>query len=315
MDWPTVTAIAATVTAIAVIITAIPTAWKGVCKLWAWFKGDTQYNRLSSYERDVLKALHDSETTRISRGYDDKCAHRMYTVLDSIPRAPVACRLVVSEHYRESLERLSEHGLIQRDGHWRYAPSQRNMQAYRLTVDGKQFICKYHTGLSQNRVERFIRKWFKGLNRHKCKGCFSDKVGDDARRKLPNVLKGHVWLKEYYGGAKRLGEDDLMDPSIYEYPPGSREDGVECMVEIPLHDMDVDVNDSVFIFIRADVESNKPRYLHSDPKVTASTGNYAIQAKVVSIEECKSPVGTVLNLGSTGLFDPAFENACQSKKC
>ena len=299
MDWPAVGVIT---TAIATTIIAISTVRKDVRILLRWFKRYTRYNRLSSYERDILKALHDSKATRLSRSYDDEDTHRMYTVLDYIPGAPVACRLVVSGHYKESLERLSEHGLIQRDGHWRYPPSQRNMQAYRLTVDGKQFICKYHTGL--HRVERFIRKWFKGLNRHKCKGCFSDKVGDDARRKLPNMLKGHVWLKEYYCGAKRLGEDDLMEPIIYEYPPGSREDGVECVVEIPLHDMDVDVNDSVFIFIRADVESNKPRYLHSYPKVTASTGNYAVQAKVVSIEESNSPVGTVLKLSSTLPFCP-----------
>lgn len=307
MDWTLVAAIAK-------IIKVIPTAWKGVCKLLAYVKGDVRYSRLSSYERDVLKTLHQSETTRISQEYDDKGAHRMYTVLDCILSAPVACRLVVNRHYQESLKSLAERGLLQVDMPWRYAPSQRNMQAYRLTVDGKQFICKYHTGLSQNRVERFIRKWFKGLNRHKCKGCFSDKVGDDARRKLPNVLKGHVWLKEYYRGAKRLGEDDLMEPSIYEYPPGSREDGVECMVEIPLHDMDVDVNDSVFIFIRADVESNKPRHLHSDPKVTASTGNYAVQAKVVSIGESNSPVGTVLKLSSTLPFYPAVEIGRQSKE-
>ena len=305
MDWQATAAIGA-------ITTAIPTAWKGVCKLCVWFRGDAQYNRLSSYERDVLKALHHSNTTLISRSYDDEDTHRMYTVLDCIPGAPVACRLMVSEHYRESLQHLEEWGWLQKHTPWRYAPSHKKMQAYRLIVNGEDFLSKYSMGL--HRVERFIRRWFRGLNKHKYKGCFSDKVGGDARRKLPNVLKGHVWLKEYYRGAKRLGEDDLMEPSIYEYPPGSREDGVECMVEIPLHDMDVDVNDSVFIFIRADVESNKPRYLHSDPKVTASTGNYAVQAKVVSIEESNSPVGTVLKLSSTLPFDPAVEIERQSKE-
>ena len=305
MGWQLVAAIGA-------IITAVPIAWKGVCKLWARVKGDVRYNRLSSYERDVLKTLHDRKTTLISQGYDDEGTHRMYTMLDYIPGAPVACRLVVSRHYQESLKSLAERGLLQVDMPWRYAPSQRNMQAYRLTVDGKQFICKYHTGL--HRVERFIRRWFKGLNKHKCNGCFSDKVGDDARRKLPNALQGNVWPKKYYRGAKRLGEDDLMVPVIYEYPPRARKDRVECMVEIPLRDLDVDENDRVFMIVHDDDGSNRPRHLHTDTKLAGRIGGYPIEAMVISIQESDGPVGTVLNLGHTRPFDPAIEIERQSNE-
>ena len=313
MDWPAVTAIAAIVTGAATSITAVPIVWRVVCKpLLTWNKRNTRYKRLGPYGRNVLKAFHDTETVHISRSYDDADPPQIHTALDCVPGAPVACRLVVSRHYEKSLERLRELGLLEGHEPWRYDRSQRNMMPRWLTDNGKQFIRKYSTGLHMG--ERYIRRWFKGLDRHKYEGRFLDEVGDDARRKLPNVLKGHVWLKEYCRGAKRLGEDDLMEPSIYEYPPGSREDGVEYMVEIPLHDMDVDVNDSVFIFIPADDESNKPRYLHTDPKVAASTGYYDIQAEVVGIEESKSPVGSVLNLYGTRPFDTAVEIERQSKE-
>lgn len=300
------------ITAIATTIMAIPTAWKGVCKLWAYLKGDVRYNRLSSYERDVLKALHDRKTTLVSQGYDDNSAHRMYTMLDCIPGAPVACRLVVSEHYQQSLEHLVEYGLLQKHTPWRYAPSQKKMQTYRLTVKGEHFISKYSTGM--HIVERFIRRWFRGLNKHKFRGCFSDSVGDDARRKLPNALQGNVWLKKYYCGAKRLGEDDLMVPVMYEYPPRAREDGVECMVEIPLRDLDVDENDRVFMIVHDDAGSNRPRHLHTDTKLAGRIGGYPIEAMVISIQESDGPVGTVLNLGHTRPFDPAIEIERQSNE-
>ena len=300
------------VTAIAVTITAIPILWKGLYRLYSWFRGDIRYNRLSSYDRDVLKSLHENEMTLMSCTYDDENPPRMYTMLDFIPGAPVACRLVVSKYYQESLKSLAEHGLLQEDTPWRYDLSQKYVKAYRLTLDGKQFICKYHTGL--HRVERFIRRWFKGLNKHKCNGCFSDKVGDDARRKLPNALQGNVWPKKYYRGAKRLGEDDLMMPVIYEYPPRAREDRVECMVEIPLRDLDVDENDRVFMIVHDDDGSNRPRHLHTDTKLAGRIGGYPIEAMVISIQESDGPVGTVLNLGHTRPFDPAIEIERQSNE-
>ena len=304
-DWPVVTAVAATVTAIATSINAAPRVWKGVCKpLLAWKKKNERYTHLGPCGRDVLKALHDTDTVHISRSYDDTDPPQIHTTLDCVPGAAVACRLVVSRRYEKSLGRLEELGLIEGHEHWRYERSQRNMMPSRLTADGEQYIRKYSDGLHKR--ERIIRRWFKGLNRHEYKGKFLDEVGTAVRRKLPSKLRASVWLKEYYYEAMSLESKWDKRPAIYEYPSGSREDGVECMVEIPVHGLEVVENDRVFLLIH---ESNRPRYLDIDPKLVDRFGTYPIQGIVISVVASENPVGTVLNIGHTRVFDLDVENA------
>ena len=303
MDPSEVTAIAAIATAIATAITAILAIWRSIHRpLLTWLKRNALYKSLSKYERDILKALSDSDNTQISGGYDDTGSPHISTMLECVPCAPIACRLKVSGHYLPSLCRLAVHDLLKEntplDTPLRYDPSKRHLKAYRLTPEGKQFIHKYAVG--RHRIERFVRRWFKGLCKHKYEGRYCDSVGADARRKLPNLLQGAVKLHSC--DVTSLGADQMMRPSIYEYPPWARKDGVECIVEIPLLNLDVAENDQVFLAIYT---SNKPRYLKFNPKVAESSGDYWIQAEVISIRENDYPVGTVINIGNAKPFNPS----------
>ena len=312
MDWPAVTAIAAVATAIATAITAILAMWRSIRRpVVTWLKRNALYKGLSKYDLDILKALHDSDTTQISGGYDDTGSPRICTMLDCIPGAPVACRLKASDHYQRSLTHLATHGLLEEntplDMSWRYLRydlSQRYVKTYRLTTDGKRFIHKYAVGL--HRGEKCIRRWFRGLKKHKYGDRYQDKVDANVRSKLPNLLRGVVWLKQYYLGANSLGADQSMCPSIYEYSPGSRSDEVECIVEIPLSNLDVAKSDRVFLAINT---SSKPQYLKYNPKVAEVADAYWIEAVVVKIVKNADPVGTVLNLGQTQEFAPVLENS------
>lgn len=309
MDWSAVTAIAAIATAISTTTIAAPIVWRGVClPLLAWFRKNAVYNHLAIYDRDILRALRDTETTQISAGYDDSLPS-IDTILDRVLSARVACRLKVSAHYHQNLDHLSKHGLLEEESMpWdvisRYDPSQRYVKAYRLTTDGERFIRKYAVGL--HRGERFIRRWLKGLDKHKCKGRFRDEIGTDARSKLPNLLRGKAWLKKYQSGAKSLGTDQLIRVSIYEYPPGTRKDGVECMVEIPLSNLDVAENDRAILAVDT---SSKPQHLKFNRKVAEATDAYWVEAVVVGIVKNSDPVGTVLNLQRTREFNPSLENS------
>ncbi len=303
MDWPAVTAIAAIATAIATAITAILAIWRSIRRpVLAWRRRNALYKSLSKYDRDILKALRDSDTTQVSGGYDDTGNPRISTMLECVPGAPVACRLKVSGHYLPSLRRLAVYGFLKEntllDTPSRYEPSKRHLKAYHLTPKGKQFIHKYAIGWHQ--IEKFIRRRFKGLCKHKYEERrYCDSVGAYARRKLPNLLQGAVKLHSY--DVTPLGADQSMRPGIYEYPPWARKDGVECIVEIPLLNLDAGENNQVFLAIHA---SNKPRYLKFNPKVAESSGDYWIQAKVISIKENNNPEGTVINLGNAKPFDP-----------
>lgn len=305
MDWPAVTAIAAIATAVATAITAILAIWRSIRRpVLAWRKRNALYKILSEYEHDILKAFHDSETTQVSGGYDDTGIPHISTMLECVPGAPIACRLKASEHYLPILHRLAAvYGFLKEntplDTPLRYDPSKRHLKAYHLTPEGKQFIHKYAVG--RHRIEKFIRRWFKGLCKHKYEERrYCDSVGAYARRKLPKLLRGTAWLKKYDPGAN-LGMSANMYPIIYEYPIRARQDGVECMVEIPLSNLDAGENNQVFLAIHA---SNKPRYLKFNPKVAESSGDYWIQAKVISIKENNNPEGTVINLGNAKPFDP-----------
>ena len=298
------------VAAVVGAITGVLVVWKDT-PVWRWLRNrlnrNRLYNHLSPCDRDILKALSDSDTRQVSGGYDGEDNPRIHTMLDCIPGAPVDCRLKVSGHYRRSLDHLASRGLLKENESWdvpsRYDPSQRYVKAYRLTSCGEKFICKYATGL--HRGERFVRRWIKGLNRRKYDGRYCDKVGPNARERLPNYLRGTVWLKYYRPDAKPLGSDQMMRPSIYEYRWGSRSDGVECMVEIPLTNLDIADSDQVVIAVST---SNMPQHLKFKPGVAESSDAYWIQAVVLSVVESNRPVGTVLNLVRCREFVPDFWN-------
>ena len=308
MDWSAVTAIAAIATAIATAITAILATWRSIRRpVVAWRKRNARYKSLSKYDRDILKALRDSDTTQVSGGYDDTGSPHICTMLDCVLGAPVACRLKVSGHYLPSLRRLAVYGFLKENSPLdipsRYDPSKRHLKACQLTPDGKQFLYKYAIGW--HRIEMFIRRWFKGLCKHKYQGRYCDNVGVDARRKLPNRLQGAAWLKKYRSDTNLQSKMGKY-PTIYEYAPGIRDDGVECMIEVPVRDLDVSENDPAFLAIHT---PNKPKYLKFNPKVTESFGDYWIQAKVISIEGSDYLKGTVVNLGSAKPYDPHTEIA------
>ena len=273
--------------------------------LGARFQRNRMYNHLSSYDRDILKALNDSETRQISGRYEEEGRPGLYTMLDYIPGAAVNCRLNVTGHYRRSLEHLASHGLLKENAPWdipsRYNPSHRYVKAYRLTSDGEGLIYKYAVGLHPG--EMFIRRWIKGLNRRIYDGQYRDRIAPDAREKLPGYLQGTVWLGCYRPDAKPLGSDQLKRPSIYEYQPGTRTDGVECMVEIPLTNLEIAAGNQVFLAVST---SNTPRYLKFKSGVAESSNAYWIQAIVLSVEESSRPIGTVLKLGQCVPFVPAL---------
>lgn len=303
MDWAAIGAIAG--------IVAVAVAIWNKTSIQKWLeerrKRNRIYNHLSDYERDILKALCDIGTTQIVGGYDEDGLPSIYTMLGWIPGAPVSCGLKTTGHYLPSLESLATHGFLKYDRFWsmvlpwRYDPSQRHVKAYRLTRKGFRFTRKYAIGVHWG--EKFIRKYFKGLNKHKYKGHYCDKIGADARRKLPKPLRGTVWLKKY-DTRDSLGISMNMYPTIYEYPIRARQDGVECMVEIPLTALDVAENDPVFLAIHT---RNKPKHLKFDPKVTESFDSYWVQAEVISIKENDYPEGTVINLGNAKPYDPGPE--------
>lgn len=298
MDWTAIGAIAG-------IISVVIAIWNKI-SIKKWLEEQrTQnrtYNHLSTYDRDILKALCDSDTTQVSGGYDDTGSPHISTTLECVPGAPIARRLKVSGHYLPILHHLAVHGFLKENTPLntplRYDLSKRHLKGYHLTPEGKQFIHKYAIG--RHRIEKFIRRRFKGLCKHKYEERYCDTVGEDERGKLPNLLQGAVKLHSY--DVTPLGADQRIRPSIYEYPPWARKGGVECMVEIPLLNLDVAENDQVFLAIYT---SNRPRYLKFNPKVAESSGDYWIQAEVISIRENDYPVGTVMNLGNTKPYDPA----------
>ncbi len=246
--------------------------WDGVGhRLKVWYNKIRLYIRLSSLsscDRDILKALYDSDTTQLSLRYDDGLPPIIQTKLDRILDIPVACRLMVSIHYTENLEHLVSHGLLRHDAPWRYrirSYFQVDTRSYQLTEVGKRFICNYDIGNKWRK--RFIRKWIIRLDRHKYKGHYIDKIGNYTRRKLPNLLRGVVYHKVFYSGASsmntQLDRDSNID--IYEYPLNAREDGVECMVVIHRYPniFNVKEGDRVFLLIHTDETLRKQECLRA----------------------------------------------------
>ena len=227
-------------------------------RLKTWYNKIRLYSRLSGYERDILKAIHDTKATRLSRHYDDGRPPSIQTKLDCILETPVACRLVLSSHYDQSLRHLSGYGFIRGDERWLYEEFTRETYRtdhYQLTYAGYDFIQKYAVGL--NWRERFIRKWLRGLSKHQYEGCYYDGIGEEVRGKFPNLLQGLVFPKRYIDG-QWVGSSDGPGGRvihIYQYPQGVREDDVEWVVTIRYpnaHDPDIAQDDSVFLLIHTD---------------------------------------------------------------
>ena len=229
-------------------------------RLKAWYNRIRLYGRLSAYDRDILKSLYDSKATRLSRHYDDGRPPSIQTKLDYILDTPVACRLILSCHYHQSVKRLIGHGFIKWDERWLYEEftlETYRAKHYQLTDTGYNFIHKHTVGL--NWREKFIRKWLKGLSKHQYEGCYRDEVGREARGKFPKLLQGLVFPKRYMNGQWIGSNYGFGGPiiHIYQYPPGGREDGVEWVVAIRSPrvgdpDLDIAQNDSVFLLIRTD---------------------------------------------------------------
>lgn len=234
--------------------------WKGIRSgLQTNYRRFALYGHLSPYDRDILKALHDSDTTLISLRYDDGRPPSIQTKLDYILDTPVACRLIVSDHYKKSLAHLSSHNFLKVDGRWLYErqnPYPIRTQSHELTETGAEFIRKHTTGL--NWLERFMRRWFRVLGKHKDDERYCDDVGEDIRRELPNLLQGTVFLKKHFGKAGPIGSNrDNVKPDIYEYTQGDHEDGVEWMVAVPFlrigdQYFDVAQYDQVILWIHTD---------------------------------------------------------------
>ena len=213
----------------------------------AWYDRVTLYSRLTAYDRDILKALDDSDTTLISLRYNDGRPPRIQAKLDHILGTPVACRLIASHHYNESLGSLTQHKLLRGDMRRLYEkpnPDPITTQSYELTIDGHEFIRKHARGLDWR--ERFIRKWFRGLGKHKYTGCYCDDVGEDKRRELPRLLRGTVRIKKSYldpaAGAIGTNRDKNQNPDIYEYSQGCHNNGVEWIVAVPFLRREGDTN-------------------------------------------------------------------------
>ena len=304
-------------------IVTLKALWNSVWpRLKAWYNRIRLYGRLSAYDRDILKSLYDSKATRLSRHYDDGRPPSIQTKLDCILDTPVACRLVFSCHYEQSMERLIGHGFIKKDWLWPYerpTPEIYRVDNYELTDTGYDFIHKYS----------------KGLSKHQYEGRYRDKVGNnEARGKFPELLQGSVFPKRYTHG-QWIGSNHVYGGliiHIYQYPPGFREDSVEWVVAIRsprVGDPDIDIvqNDSVFLLIHTDeslrkreiyaVSSpnnrafrppNKPRHLEFDQQVVGLWKAYPIQAEVFNIEESDDRLVTVLNLGEPKVFDPSVEH-------
>ena len=231
-------------------------------RIKAWHKRTTLYRHLSAYDRDILKALHDSETTLISPRYDDGRLPSIQARLDHVLDTPVACRLIVSHHYNKSLGRLKGNDFLKVDGRWIYErpnPRPINTVSYELTKFGREFIRKYTIG--SNRRERFIRNHIRGLNKHNYIGRYRDDVGKDKRGELPTFLQGNANLKKYFGkpgAAWPIGSSrDNVKPDIYECVQGIHEDGVEWMVAVPFmragdHHFEVAQGDYVILWIHTD---------------------------------------------------------------
>ena len=274
----------------------------------------TRYRHLSAYDRDILKALHDSGTTLLSLRYDDGRPRSIQARLDHILDIPVACRLIVSNHYNKSLGRLSSNDFLKVDDRWIYErpnPRPINTISYELTELGHEFIRKYTVG--SNKRERFIRNRIRGLNKHKYEGCYRDDIGKDKRGELPTFLRGNASLKKYFGKPGTAwpirSSRDNIKPDIYECVQGVHEDGVEWMVSVPYmragdRHFDVAQGDAVILRIH-DIPYNKPRYLEFNQELVGRWDAYTVQAKVISIAEGDDPVVTVLKLGESKVFDPS----------
>ena len=239
----------------------------------AWYDRVTLYSRLTAYDRDILKALHDSDVTLISLRYNDGRPVSIQAKLDHILGIPVACRLIASHHYNESLKRLTEHNLLKGDMRRIYEkpnPDSITTQSYELTIDGHEFIRKHARGLDWR--ERFIRKWFRGLGKHKYTGCYRDDIGEDKRRQLPKFLQGDVTLKKHFVKPmpRLIGSNrDNVKPDIYECAHGYHEDGVEWLVAVP----SLRVGDQYFDVVQ---HEDVILWIHTDKSIRKSIRNREI---------------------------------------
>ena len=223
------------------------TDWYDRIRIYSHLDRVTPYSHLSACDRDILKALHDSDTTLISLRYNDGRPPSIQAKLDRILGIPVACRLIASHHYNESLGRLTGHKLLKGDMRRIYEkpnPEPITTQSYELTIVGHEFIRKHARGL--DRGERFIRKWFRGLGKHKYTGCYRDDVGEHKRRELPRLLRGTVRIKKSYldsaAGAIGTNRDKNQNPDIYEYSQGCHNNGIEWIVAVPFLRREGDTN-------------------------------------------------------------------------
>ena len=297
MDWPSITAIAAIATAFATGAMAIPTVLRGLRHVAAWNSRNALYRRLQPHDLDILKAMSESNTTRISLNYDNSGDQPQIRVMaDCILSKAVQCRMNVSESYQSSLTRLMGYGLLGVDlWPWRYAPYPA-VATYKTTEAGQLFILKYTSGL--HRAERLIRKRIKGLRRHRYKGSYSDEVGEAARDRLPNVLRAQARHERY--DAASLGTHPLNTVRLYEYPPGARPDELECMAVIQGCIRGVSSNDLVFLLFDHD---NQPRFMVRDQETSRLNGSYIVQSEVIGVEETEPAGETVLFLRRAHMSD------------
>ena len=297
MDWPATTAIAAIFTAVATGTMAIPTLLRGIRRIVVWHRRNALYRRLEPLDLDVLKAISESDTTRISLNYGDLGdLPQMHATTDSILGKAVQCRLNVNESYQRSLIRLEKCGLLGVDPWpWRYAPYPA-VSTYETTEAGQLFILKYTSGLG--RAERLIRKTIKGLRKHRYVGSYSGEVGVATRDRLPNQLRGQVRHERY--DAASLGTHPLSLTRLYEYPPGARAGELECMAVIAGNIPGVSSNDLVFLLFDQD---NQPLYMARDQDTSRLTGSYIVRSEVIDVEETEPRGETVLFLRRTQTYD------------
>ena len=290
MDWPATTAIAAIFTAIATGTMAVPTLLKGIGRIVAWHRRNSLYRRLEPLDLDILKAISESGTTRISLYYGDLGdSPQMDDTADRILGIAVRCRLNVNESYQPSLARLVEHGLLGVDPWpWRYAPY-RAVANYKTTEEGRLFLCKYTSGMHW--AEKAIRRYFKGLRRHKFKGGCHGEVCETERDRLPFELRAEARHERY--DAASLGTHPLGLARLYEYPPGARQDQLECMVVIAGDVCGVSSNDLVFLLFDPD---SQPLYMARDQETSRLTGSYIVRSEVIDVKETEPRGETVLFL-------------------
>ena len=282
--------------------------WNGVWpRLKAWYNRITLYSHLSACDRDILKALYEGNTTLISLHYDDGRPPSIQTKLDHILDTPVACRLMVSDHYKKSLSHLRSHNFLKVDGRWQYNrqnPYPTRTQSYELTRVGHEFIRKHTIGF--NARERFIRKWFRGLGKHKYDGHYCNDVGKGICRELPRLLQGTASLKKHFGKAGPIGSNrDNVKPDVYEYTQENHEDGVEWMVAVPfLHVgdqyFDVAQYDHVILWIHTD------EWIREQEIRNAAMGRKRLKEFYATISEDIPVMPSVMNRASRPPNKPRY---------